>query len=322
MKKKCALLLELLCICSMVLTLTACPQEPVTFLYDPEKADWLTQFAGAWELDNPEYANWRTFFNLEYEYINRGSMRDFAVKGETVTYERSQSYYGEYDYINETSKPNIYVYNSDTIYYYGDPLPEDSYSFEELYLFPDIEEGTPLLPSRYPFTLELSDDKNSLTATVYETEWDYWTNVTTPTIVTYTFHKITAVPTPIPYPLPPENPEDPGNGGGSGDPSAFAGTYSYTTGHESTNGSLTLNDDGTWIYHGNKQGYEGKNGTYSVSGSTITISATNVSGLDVSDSFTVTTNGNSVTWTQASNSNSLFLQTYFSCIYSITFTKS
>lgn len=115
------------------------------------------------------------------------------------------------------------------------------------------------------------------------------------------------------------------NGGGdigSGDPSAFAGTYSYTTGDVSTNGSLTLNNDGTWIYHGNKQGYEGKTGTYSVSGSTITISATNVSGIDVSDSFTVTTNGDSVTWTQASNSNSLFLQTYFSCIFSITFTKS
>lgn len=328
MKKKSILVIELLALCAIVLMLTACPppSQASELTYDQNKADWITQFAGTWELDAPKQENQKTFFKLECRYEKVGHYQNCNVDGRSIRYERQQSDYGEYDYVDNYFRNfDMSIFSGfwdSEILYYEDPLPEQIGEWWSYYLsfFPEIEVGTTLVGMKYPATLSLSDDKSSLTITMYEVI-DDWFYGPQPQIVNYTFHRIHAIPAPIPMPLPPETPPNPGDAGGEpGDPSIFAGTYKYTTGTPNTNGTLTLNANGTWSYAGNKGAFNGNTGTFTVSGNTITITDT-ATGYTVTESYRVTESGNSVTWTPVDSTEIAFIGGYFGCVSDITFTK-
>lgn len=100
------------------------------------------------------------------------------------------------------------------------------------------------------------------------------------------------------------------SGNESGDVSSVTGTYSFNnaTGSQ-VNGSFTLSSDGNWTYSGTKTKCP-QNGTYSISGNTITFNWT-YGGSNWTDSFTISENGSNVTFNCTNTSNSLFLNTLF-----------
>lgn len=102
-------------------------------------------------------------------------------------------------------------------------------------------------------------------------------------------------------------------GSSSGSESAVAGSYSFTgaTGSQA-NGKITLSD-GTWSYSGSKLNPAASSGTYTVDGSKITMKWT-LSGIETSETFTVTTSGSSSTW----KSDNVYTSTFFSGMFGVT----
>lgn len=122
------------------------------------------------------------------------------------------------------------------------------------------------------------------------------------------------------------------NGGGSGsgsgsstDFSTVKGTYKFTSsgGTEAT-GTLTLSNDGNWSYSGSKTEAACKSGSYTVSGSNITLNyVLKVGGSDIasSDTFTISNSGSSSTWTFNGIKSPLFGSLFGITGKTITFTK-
>lgn len=114
------------------------------------------------------------------------------------------------------------------------------------------------------------------------------------------------------------------NGGGSGSGSDFStvqGTYNFTSsGGAEVNGSLTLTNEGNWSYSGSKTSAPCKNGTYTVSGSSITLNYVAAS-VNSSDTFTVSNSGSSSTWTYTQTKSPLFSSLFGITGNTITFTK-
>lgn len=102
-------------------------------------------------------------------------------------------------------------------------------------------------------------------------------------------------------------------GSSSGSESVVAGSYSFTgaTGSQA-NGKITLSD-GTWSYSGSKLNPAASSGTYTVDGSKITMKWT-LSGIETSETFTVTTSGSSSTW----KSDNAYTSTFFSGMFGVT----
>lgn len=114
---------------------------------------------------------------------------------------------------------------------------------------------------------------------------------------------------------------------GTGDTSALKGTYAFTTArvdssHHEVNGNLILSDNGTWSLSGGKTNAAASSGTWSVSGSKVTVNWT-ANSLNLSEVFTVTTNGTASTWTSDNAVTSTFLTMLFGVqSLEISFTKS
>lgn len=114
---------------------------------------------------------------------------------------------------------------------------------------------------------------------------------------------------------------------GTGDISALTGTYAFTTAqvdssHHEVNGNLILSDNGTWSLSGGKTNAAASSGTWSVSGSKVTVNWT-ANSLNLSENFTVTTNGTASTWTSDNAVTSTFLTMLFGVqSLEISFTKS
>lgn len=114
---------------------------------------------------------------------------------------------------------------------------------------------------------------------------------------------------------------------GTGDTSTLKGTYAFTTArvdssHHEVNGNLVLSDNGTWSLSGGKTNAAASSGTWSVSGSKVTVNWT-ANSLNLSENFTVTTNGPASTWTSDNAVTSTFLTMLFGVqSLEISFTKS
>ena len=100
-----------------------------------------------------------------------------------------------------------------------------------------------------------------------------------------------------------------GDSSSEGDETSVDGNYSFTasSGTEMS-GSLTLSN-GEWSYSGTS-GPAATSGTYTVNGSKITVKWT-AAGLSLNETFTVTKNGNSVTWKSENEYTSTFLTMLF-----------
>ncbi len=107
-------------------------------------------------------------------------------------------------------------------------------------------------------------------------------------------------------------------GGGSSNgenETSVEGNYSFTasSGTEMS-GSLTLSN-GEWNYSGSNKP-AATSGTYSVNGSKITVNWT-ANGLSLNETFTVTKNGNSVTW----KSDNEYTSTFLTMLFKVSATK-
>lgn len=114
-----------------------------------------------------------------------------------------------------------------------------------------------------------------------------------------------------------------GAGSGSGNVSAdLKGTYSYKpSGANQYNASITLNDNGTWTYSTEKSYSTISGGTYTVSGSKVTLKLTTPYTME--ETFTVTNSGTSSTWKSEQNGSSTLFPVLFGVAGTeITFTKS
>ena len=110
------------------------------------------------------------------------------------------------------------------------------------------------------------------------------------------------------YQLSSNNSQQGGNNNGENETSV-EGNYSFTasSGTEMS-GSLTLSN-GEWSYSGSNKP-AATSGTYTVNGSKITVNWT-ANGLSLNETFTVTKNGNSVTWKSENEYTSTFLTMLF-----------
>lgn len=110
-------------------------------------------------------------------------------------------------------------------------------------------------------------------------------------------------------------------GSGSGNNADVNGTYKFTnaTGSQN-NGNITL-DNGNWTYTGDRT-RNPNSGTYTTSGNEITLKWV-ASGYDVTETFTLTDNGDSVTWKSKND----YVSSLFSSLFGVantlelTFTK-
>lgn len=109
--------------------------------------------------------------------------------------------------------------------------------------------------------------------------------------------------------------------GGSGNLSSFAGTYSFSGSGMQKSGSWTFKDDGTYTYSGQSQSAVG--GTYTLSGSSVTMHTTSGS-LKIDETLNISANGNQVTFTTTETQVSHIFQVYFNATTSksLTLTKS
>lgn len=100
-----------------------------------------------------------------------------------------------------------------------------------------------------------------------------------------------------------------GDSSSEGDETSVAGNYSFTasSGTEMS-GSLTLSN-GEWSYSGTSRP-AATSGTYTVNGSKITVKWT-AAGLSFNETFTITKNGNTVTWKSDNEYSSAFLTMLF-----------
>ena len=117
--------------------------------------------------------------------------------------------------------------------------------------------------------------------------------------------------------------EGEGAGSGSGNVSAdLKGTYSYKpSGANQYNASITLNDNGTWTYNTEKSYSTISGGTYTVSGSKVTLKLTTPYTME--ETFTVTNSGTSSTWKSGETGSSTLFPVLFGVAGTeITFTKS
>lgn len=106
-----------------------------------------------------------------------------------------------------------------------------------------------------------------------------------------------------------------GDSSSEGDETSVAGNYSFTasSGTEMS-GSLTLSN-GEWSYSGTSRP-AATSGTYTVNGSKITVKWT-AAGLSLNETFTVTKNGNSVTW----KSDNEYTSTFLTMLFKVSATK-
>ena len=101
---------------------------------------------------------------------------------------------------------------------------------------------------------------------------------------------------------------------GSDDPSDnsndIKGSYNFNSasGYQK-NGTVSLND-GNWSYSGEKTNAAATSGTYTVNGNKVTVNWV-ASGMDLSETFTVTTDGSSSTWVSDESGASPFLVMLF-----------
>ena len=117
--------------------------------------------------------------------------------------------------------------------------------------------------------------------------------------------------------------EGEGAGSESGNVSAdLKGTYSYKpSGANQYNASITLNDNGTWTYSTEKSYSTISGGTYTVSGSKVTLKLTTPYTME--ETFTVTNSGTSSTWKSGETGSSTLFPVLFGVAGTeITFTKS
>ena len=108
------------------------------------------------------------------------------------------------------------------------------------------------------------------------------------------------------------------SGSDSGETSSLEGTYAFETASGSQRNGTLLLEDGNWSWSGSGNP-AATSGTYSVNGNKITFNWTSY-GYDVSETITVTTSGNTSTWTSDG-------VTFFSMLFNvvdseITFTYS
>ena len=98
--------------------------------------------------------------------------------------------------------------------------------------------------------------------------------------------------------------------GSSSETGDIKGSYNFNSasGYQK-NGKITL-ENGNWSYSGEKTNAAATSGTYTVSGSKVTVNWV-ASGMDLSETFTVTTDGSSSTWVSNESGASPFLVMLF-----------
>ena len=98
------------------------------------------------------------------------------------------------------------------------------------------------------------------------------------------------------------------NDGSEGGENIFVkGTYA---GYDRYNSSIVMNDNGTWTFDTSKPGSAVSGGTYTVSGSNITMKYC-ARGTDFEETFTVTNSGSQSTWKTSQNGASTLFSTLF-----------
>lgn len=99
-----------------------------------------------------------------------------------------------------------------------------------------------------------------------------------------------------------------GNSGSEGGENiSVTGTYA---GSDRYNSSIVMNDNGTWTFDTSKPGSAVSGGTYTVSGSKITMKYS-ARGTDFEETFTVTNSGSQSTWKTSQNGASTLFSTLF-----------
>lgn len=100
----------------------------------------------------------------------------------------------------------------------------------------------------------------------------------------------------------------PGDSSNSGtNPTEIIGTYRFTTATGTqSNGSITLNEDKTWTYKRDNGVASITNLTYTTSSNTVTMKWVS-NGMDLEETYTLTTDGADVTWTTSNQTSNLFL---------------
>lgn len=95
-----------------------------------------------------------------------------------------------------------------------------------------------------------------------------------------------------------------------GEATELDGTYSYSD--SKYNGSISLSN-GSWSYEGSKNNAAATSGSYSVNGSSITFNW-KASGMDMSETFTITNSGTSSKWVSSETQISNFFMMLFGVI--------
>lgn len=104
--------------------------------------------------------------------------------------------------------------------------------------------------------------------------------------------------------------DETGNGDNEGEATELDGTYSYSD--SKYTGSITLSN-GSWSYEGSKYNAAATSGSYSVNGSSITFNW-KASGMDMSETFTITNSGTSSKWVSSETQISSFFMMLFGVI--------
>lgn len=104
--------------------------------------------------------------------------------------------------------------------------------------------------------------------------------------------------------------DETGNGDNEGEATELDGTYSYSD--SKYTGSITLSN-GSWSYEGSKYNAAATSGSYSVNGSSITFNW-KASGMDMSETFTITNSGSSSKWVSSETQISSFFMMLFGVI--------
>lgn len=107
-----------------------------------------------------------------------------------------------------------------------------------------------------------------------------------------------------------EGDEGDSSGDNEGEVTELDGTYSYSD--SKYNGSITLSN-GSWSYEGSKNNAAATSGSYSVNGSSITFNW-KASGMDMSETFTITNSGSSSKWVSSETQISSFFMMLFGVI--------
>jgi len=340
-EKRKKVLTAILSIALLSTVLAGCDMFGTTKMYYDEQADWLLQFNGIWEVENPGTAygteTKEGYTNRYYWKFNTSKRLSFGEEYLDVTYSNvkySKSTNSDADEEvkkseNSISVDNPYSQNGNNAPFGDRLIDTTSYDVRAniytnwpsdlkfaRYLLATVGLDVPFYGISAPsesspvMTMELSDDKQTMTITFYR-----WSpNSNDSYLETQTCKKISALPEPYkkPQSTPSENDSDDSDTGDTSATVDVKGTWSYSATAPAVSGSFTFNNDGTYTYNGSKATVP--NGTYSVKGSVLSMTWTRAAAGEYTEKFNVSLNGNTLTLKSQETTISGLFSDYFGVV--------